>query len=320
MTTFDSQVVVGVDVAKDEIVVHRRDLEKTQIIANETPALKKWLRSLPSDSAIAIEATNIYHVETVELAYSMGHRVFVVDPGKLSKYRDSLGKRAKTDASDAALLARYLAYEGAALRLWSPPPEVYTELKNLLHRRAKLVSIQVTLKQSWGNRADLPKEFGAVIDSLKALDQAIQDLMKDILNKAGLMPQIKRCEGIEGVGFLTATAFLTAYMRGDFASSDAYIAYLGLDLCVRDSGKKTGRRRLTKKGDPEIRRLGHNASMAACRSETWKPFYQRHLDSGKARTQALVILTRKLARVAFALMKNQTDYRPNSIFGASPQT
>ena len=320
MTTFDSQVVVGVDVAKDEIVVYRRDLEKTQVIANETPALKKWLRSLPSDSAIAIEATNIYHVETIELAYSMGHRVFVVDPGKLSKYRDSLGKRAKTDASDAALLARYLAHEGAALRLWNPPPEVYTELKNLLHRRAKLVSIQVTLRQSWGKNKNLPQEFGAVMDSLKALDNAIQAQMKEALSKAGLMPQIKRCEGIEGVGFLTATAFLTAFIRGEFENSDAYIAFLGLDLCVRDSGKKSGRRRLTKKGDPEIRRLGHNASMAASRSATWKPFYQRHLASGKAKTQALVILTRKLARVAFSLMKNQTDYLPNSTFGALPQT
>ncbi|MET0950521.1 MAG: transposase [Pseudomonas sp.] len=320
MTTFDSHVVVGVDVAKDEIVVYRRDLEKTQVIANEGPALKKWLRSLPADSAIAIEATNIYHIETIELAYSMGHRIFVVDPGKLSKYRDSLGKRAKTDASDAALLARYLAHEGGALRLWSPPPEVYNELKNLLHRRAKLVSIQVTLRQSWGKNTDLQHEFGAVIDSLKALDRAIQEQMKNALNKAGLMPQIQRCEGIEGVGFLTATAFLTAFMRGEFENSDAYIAFLGLDLCVRDSGKKFGRRKLTKKGDPEIRRLGHNASMAACRTVTWKPFYQRHLESGKARTQALVILTRKLARVAFSLMKNQTDYRPNSMFGASPQT
>lgn len=320
MTNLDSQVVVGIDVAKDEIVVYRRDLEKVQIIANEGAALKRWLRTLPPNSAIGIEATNIYHVETVELAYSMGHQVFVVDPGKLSKYRDSLGKRAKTDASDAALLARYLAHEKAGLRLWSPPPEVYTKLKSLLHRRAKLVSMRVTLRQSWGSHNDLAHEFEAVIKGLDALDQALQGLMKDLLNKTGLMPQVKRCEAIEGVGFLTATAFLTAFMRGEFENSDAYIAFLGLDLCVKDSGKKSGRRRLTKKGDPEIRRLGHNASMAACRSTTWKPFYQRHLDSGKARTQALVILTRKLARVAYALMKNQTDYRPNSIFGASPQT
>ncbi|MGB6210792.1 MAG: IS110 family transposase, partial [Pseudomonas mandelii] len=37
-------------------------------------------------------------------------------------------------------------------------------------------------------------------------------------------------------------------------------------------------------------------------------------------TQALVILARKLARVMFALMKNQTEYKPNSMFGCSPQT
>jgi transposase len=34
----------------------------------------------------------------------------------------------------------------------------------------------------------------------------------------------------------------------------------------------------------------------------------------------LVILARKLCRVAFALMKNQSEYQPNSGLGASPQT
>jgi hypothetical protein len=34
----------------------------------------------------------------------------------------------------------------------------------------------------------------------------------------------------------------------------------------------------------------------------------------------LVILARKLARVAFALMKNQSEYQPNPVLGASPQT
>ena len=100
-------------------------------------------------------------------------------------------------------------------------------------------------------------------------------------------------------------------MRGRFASSDAFIAFLGMDLRAKDSGKKNGTRRLSKKGDAEIRRLAHNAAMAACRSPTWKPFYESYLARGLAKTEALVILARKLCRVAFALMKNQSEYQPN---------
>ena len=52
------------------------------------------------------------------------------------------------------------------------------------------------------------------------------------------------------------------------------------------------------------------AAMAAARSATWQPFLQRHLDRGLSKIQAYVALARKLARVAFALLKQQTDYRP----------
>ncbi|MFJ4055433.1 IS110 family transposase, partial [Pseudomonas sp. NPDC089743] len=64
----------------------------------------------------------------------------------------------------------------------------------------------------------------------------------------------------------------------------------------------------TKRGCSEIRRLLHNAAMAASRSAAWKGVYEQYRNSGKATTQALVILARKLARVAFALMRNQDEY------------
>lgn len=41
--------------------------------------------------------------------------------------------------------------------------------------------------------------------------------------------------------------------RGRFKTSDAFIAFLGMDVRVRDSGGYRGRRKLTKAGDPELR-------------------------------------------------------------------
>ena len=118
-----------------------------------------------------------------------------------------------------------------------------------------------------------------------------------------------RCEAVEGIGPLSACALVMAFLRGDFRNSDAFVAFLGLDVRVRDSGKQVQRRRLSKRGDPEIRRLLHNAAMAARRHPYWANVYQRYRDRGLQTTQALVILARKLARIAFALMKNQTTYQ-----------
>ena len=45
-------------------------------------------------------------------------------------------------------------------------------------------------------------------------------------------------------------------------------------------------------------------------SPAWAGFYQRYLDRGLKSTQALTILAGKLARIAFAVLKNGTDYVP----------
>ncbi|VVP61251.1 IS110 family transposase [Pseudomonas silesiensis] len=315
-----SRSVVGVDVAKVEVVVYQSDTDRLLPVSNDKPSLTKWLKTLPANSAIAIEATNIYHLDTVELAHAMGHIVYVIDGFRLSNYRKGVGGRAKTDASDARLLARYLKNEEEELRPWSPPPKVYTKLQSLLRRRATLVQARVSLTQSWNDEPLLKAAFKQQIAAMGRLDLLIQKKLLDVVKEAGLLEQVKRCQAVEGVGFLTATALTMAFQRGDFASGDAYIAFLGMDLRVSDSGQMNGRRKLTKKGDSEIRRLLHNAAMAASRSKTWKPFYERYLERGLKTTQVLVILARKLARVAFALMKNQSKYQPNPVFGASPQT
>lgn len=310
MTILTLQTVVGVDIAKAEIVVYRSDLQTTVAIKNDRTALKRWLKTLPAQSAIAVEATNIYHLDTVELAHAMGHQVYVVDAYRVSNYRRGIGQRAKNDPCDARLLARYLTNEQDGLRIWSPPPKAYISLKSLLHRRATLIQNHAGLMLSWANEPLLKKVQTAQQKAFKQADQAIQKLLRKVSKEAGIEENIDRCKAIEGVGELTATGLATTFMRGDFANSDAFIAFLGMDLTVDDSGKKNGPRYLTKKGDPEVRRLAYNAAMAACRSAKWKPFYESYLARGFSKTQALVALARKLCRLAFALMKNQSEYQP----------
>jgi len=304
-----SKSIVGVDVAKVELVIYQADPDLLTSIANEKPVIKRWLKTLPGATAIAVEATNIYHVELVELAYESGFDVYIIDGFQLSNYRKGVGGRSKTDASDARLLARFLKNEGEDLRPWSPPPAVYGKLQSLLRRRASLVQAKTALTQSWANDASLKAAFAAFLKSIEKLDLLVKKKLKDVLREAGLLEQVARCQAVEGIGFLTATALVMAYSRRDFNGGDSYIAFLGMDLRVTDSGQKNGRRSLTKRGCSEIRRLLHNAAMSASRTSAWKEFYDHHRSRGKATTQVLVMLARKLARVAFALMKNQSEYR-----------
>ncbi|RMO82537.1 hypothetical protein ALQ36_200030 [Pseudomonas syringae pv. primulae] len=243
------------------------------------------------------------------MAYEAGCEVYVLDGYQLSSYRKSVNIRAKTDAQDARLLARYLKNEFDELRPWIPPSPLYRQLLSLFRRRAALVQARTGLVQSWANEPLLKTAFANQINSMKRLEALVEKKIRDVLQEAGLMGQVNRCMKVEGIGFLTAARLVTSYQRGEFSGANAFIAFLGLDLRVSKSGQRDGPRRLTKRGDPEARRLLHNAAMSGSRTPAWKPFYEEQRKRGFSTTQALVMLARKMARVVFALLKNQSEYQ-----------
>ncbi|BBP57079.1 transposase [Pseudomonas sp. St316] len=305
--------IVGVDVAKDELVIYHAESDRLETILNTKAAIKKWLKALPAPVSVAIEATNIYHQEFADLAYAQGCVIYMIGGYELSHYRKGVKVRAKTDALDARLLARYLNNEGHQLHPWTPPSPLYCRLISLFRRRAALVQARVSLKQSWANEPLLKTAFENQISAMQRLEVLLEKTIQTQLQDAGLGDQLKRCMKIEGIGLLSGARLLTALQRGDFRNADAFIAFLGLDLRIADSGKKKGRRCLSKRGDPEARRLMHNAAMSARRTATWKGFYEALRARGLSTTEALVALARKLARVVFALLKNQSEYLPKGM-------
>ena len=158
----------------------------------------------------------------------------------------------------------------------------------------------------------LKAAFAEQIASMQRLEVLVEKMINDQLKEAGLLAHLRRCMKVEGIGFLTGARLIAAFQRGEFKNADAFIAFLGMDLRVSQSGQKDGRRSLTKRGDPEARRLLHNAAMSASRTATWKGFYEEQRAKGFSTTQALVILARKLARVVFALLKGQSEYQPKA--------
>lgn len=309
MRVLVSKPIVGVDVAKNELVIYHAERDVLETLANTKVAIKKWLKALSGNVAIAIEATNIYHVLFADLAYEAGCDIYMMGGYELNHYRKGVKVRAKTDALDARLLARYLKNEAEELCPWTPPSSLYRQLLSLFRRRAALVQARTSLVQSWANEPLLKTSFTTQVQSMQRLEALIEKMIKDLLEKAGLMGEVKRCMKVEGIGFLTAARLLTTFQRGEFRSGDAFIAFLGMDLRVSRSGQKDGRRSLTKRGDSEARRLLYNAAMSASRTGAWKPFYEAQRARGFSTTQALLMLSRKLARVVFTLLKNQSEYQ-----------
>lgn len=308
----------GVDVASRELVIARYPQTTVKAIANDTKGIKAWLKTVPADSVLAVEATGGYHHVLVNLAHAAGVHCYVLNPKDVKNYAKSTGGRAKTDGVDACLISRYIAKEHMELHRWRPAPQACTRLDRLLSRRAKLVTIRGILSQTFAGVAGFSKEINAVraqidrlFDTLDALIHATSHALPDGARERA------RLEKIPGLGLLTSSYALSLFTRLPFSKADAVIAFSGLDPRANDSGMKTGRRRLSKRGPSEMRRLFYNAAMSAARTATWNPTYQRARAAGKTTTEALVILARKLLRVAFALYKTKTEFDANKIGPAS---
>ena len=287
--------------------------KKTLTKANEIHQLSEWVKSLKGSYAVVLEATGSYHLLIAQLLYDAGHQVFVINGYQLSQYRQSVGKRAKTDPEDSLLLLRYLKREYDQLRVWVPASKNALKIRQFLRRRAELVKLKGAICQSLSDVAEIDTK--ETISSLVSTIKQLEKLISSYLSLEGILDSAQRSQSVPGVGPLTSAALTTTYHCGTFSKSDAYIAFLGLDPVPKDSGKKTGRRRISKKGDSETRRLLHNAAMAACKNDKhWKRFYESYVERGLSRTEALVIVARKIARVTFGLLKSGQTYNPELAF------
>lgn len=304
------QVTVGIDVSKAQLAVYHWERAEREEVANQREVVRAWLKGLHGPVRIAIEPTSTYHLAVVEEAVAQGIEVYLIQDRQSVHYRKAVSRDHKTDPGDAWLLARFLAREAEQLRRYEPQCLQAQQLWALLKRRAVLVSARKQLQQSLGEVA-LPAR--AMFTEMRRVLERIERRIRALVDALGWTRAYQRCLSIPGIGELNAAALVAAYHRGAFASADAFVAFLGLDVRVRESGKYQGKRKLTKRGEPELRRLLYCAAKPSRSCPRFAQYYQRQLDKGLSKIAANVILSRKLARIAFTLMRNERSFDPQHL-------
>jgi transposase len=305
--------VIGVDVASKHLDACVHGCPGVQRLANTDAAIARWLRTLGAGSIMALESTGRYHERLAVAAHAAGLVVYLLNPRDVRHYARAMGQRGKTDRLDAQVLARYAAHERGQLRAWAPASAKLRCLEELLRRRAAIVKHQAAIKQSLADSTlqaqaePLMAQFAALLDALDdQIAQAAADLNLD-------SEDFERITSVPGLGLLSGSVLLGLFQRLAERGADAVIAFMGFDPRPMDSGQKVGRRRLSKRGPAEWRRLLFNAAMSASRTKVWQPHYERERAKGLSRTAALVVLARKLVRVAFALFKSHQYFNAETI-------
>ena len=188
-----------------------------------------------------------------------------------------IGVIAAQGPKNARDLARLIAADAAAL-----PPAVCAALAPLVRQRDRL-----------------DEEIGLADDAIKAMAKADE--------------RARSLMSIPGIGPVTASAIAASVQDvSSFSGSREFSAYLGLTPRQNSSGGKERLGRVSKMGNRYLRKLlvvgahavlynrkGHDDALRtwACKLMETKPF-----------KLVAVALANKLARIAFAVMRDQTPY------------
>lgn len=163
---------------------------------------------------------------------------------------------------------------------------------------ARAMSLKILCNQLQHTRQNLA-QLEHEIDALLALDAGTKGL-----------------QGVPEFGSKTS-AVLRAEL-GDverFSRCDQAIAYAGLDITIKDSGKWRGQRKLSKRGSGRLRRILYLAAVRSVRLEgsAFGAYYHRLVARGMKGRVALIAVMRKMLAVAYHLLKTQEPFDPSKV-------
>lgn len=311
--------MLGVDVSKAELVGTWRDRETERIrwqgvVPNSPAGIRQLLKRVPSGSVV-VEPTGRYGEALVRAVQAVGREVLLARPRQTRDYLRSLQSRAKTDRVDSAGLALYGLRE--RLRPYLLPSPAVEQVKELLAARRGLSQSLTSLKLQ---RASLPLAADALTPAIEALTAQLAALDRRLAEATEaapeLAPAVAILDGVPGIGPVTAAALAACLVSKQFTHPDQFVAYVGLDIRVQQSGRRRGELGLSKQGDAELRRLLYLAASAATRVKhdpTFARRYAREQAKGLSNIAALNAVARKLAKLSWSLVAHNTAYDPQRV-------
>jgi transposase len=305
-------IAVGIDVSKDGLDVHVLPGGEAFRVGRDPAGLDMLVERLSPLAAewIGLEATG--GLETVVAASLAGAKlpVVVVNPAQVRSYANALGKRAKTDPIDAAVIAAFLVSTKPEVR---PLPDAATAaLADLVARRRQIIAMIVAERQREKRANERTRR--SIVRLLKALQKELTDMERDIADTVRGSPLWREkedlLESVPGVGRVIASTLIAELPELGSLDRREIAALAGLAPWTRQSGQWRGRSFIGG-GRAAVRTALFNGARVAAR---WNPplraFYQRLVAAGKPKMQALIAVARKLLTILNAIIRDKRPWQP----------
>ena len=331
---------VGIDLAKQVFQVHGVDYQDKVVLRKQLRRnqLLSYFATLPP-CLIGMEACGGAHHWARELQ-KLGHTVKLIAPQFVKPYV----KSNKNDANDAEAICeavgrptmRFVSVKTVAQQDLQAIHRIRSEL--VRQRTAKVNQIRgflaeyglVVGRQVATLRRALPElledaenglsfDFRALLEDLRQdlirLDERVAEMDKKVHTLADSMPATKLLQSIPGIGPISATAIVCAVGDGkQFKRGRDLAAWLGLTPRQQSSGGKDRLLGISKRGDTYLRTLliqGAKSVLKVVDKKTDpRSLWLQNLCARKHKNIAAVALANKNARIAWALLSNETSYLP----------
>jgi len=307
--------VVGIDVAKDRLDVCIRPSGE-RFVVNRTgagiEALSERLKEV-APRVIAVEATGGFETIVAAGLAAAELPVVVVNPAQVRHFAQAVGKRAKTDPIDAAVIAHFVEATKAEPR--SLPDEMTRLLADLVARRRQIVEMMAAEGQRERRMTD--KRLKKSIARLrKAMEKELAELDGEIDNHVRGSPVWAAKEdllaSVPGIGPVIARTLIAELPELGSLDRRKIAALVGLAPWTRQSGQWRGKSFIGG-GRKSVRNALFVAAMVASRcNPVLKPFRDKLVSAGKPKLVALIAVARKLLIILNAILRDQRPWQPQN--------
>ena len=306
---------IGIDIGKDTLVIHRLPDKATLEVGNNKAGLTTLLRWLGRDEALRVvfEPTGPYHRLLEKPLAAANIAMIKVNPRQARRFAEAIGRLAKTDRVDAAMLARL----GATLDLQALPPksEILHDLRELRVARQGRVKdrIALTVRLRHANLALIKHQLRLSIRQVEAhLAEIDAAILEAVRADEALSQRFDILTSIPGIGEIAACAMLIEMPELGQLEARQAAALAGLAPITQQSGKWKGHAHI-QGGRAGLRRSLYMPALVATRyNAPLREKYQKLIASGKAAKIAITAIMRKLIVLANALLRDKRNWTPNT--------
>jgi len=301
---------VGIDVAKDKLDIAVRPSAEQWVAPQTEDGISTLVARLVAvaPELVVLEATGGFELPVAAALATAGVPVAVVNPRQVRAFARGIGQLAKTDALDAAVLARFAEVVHPTPR---PLPDAQAqELSALLARRRQVQAMLIAERQRLGTALLAVRPH--ISRHIRFLEAELEDLERQLRDAVQASPLWREQEDLlrstPGIGPATAVALLAEVPELGRLDRKKIAALVGVAPFPCDSGTLRGKR-IVWGGRARVRSALYMATLVATRHNPLiRAFYQRLCAAGKPKKVALVACMRKLLTILNAMLRHQTPW------------